>query len=327
MTPSYRPRTGAWRASLAGIAPIAAATLALAVALGSSNPPVDMLVPRGVLRKAAEAERTVARAEKVIADARRVEGVPSDLDDGTARSSLLGGELTPLTTTLGSAEAKRISTDPRWAGALVVRLYRAGLRPGDVVAAGFSGSFPGLNLAVVAACEALRLPIFAISSVTASNYGANQPGFTWPEIERRLVRAGVIGQASVAVSAGGAGDRALDLDAGGRSEADRIAAAVARDAGLRVLAPTDFARAVTERFEVYGRAVAGRPVRLYVNVGGTEPSLGRSDAVLKLRNGFLPGVPFDFSPGRGMMARYAERGVPVLTLLNVRDLAARWGIL
>jgi hypothetical protein len=52
-----------------------------------------------------------------------------------------------------------------------------------------------------------------------------------------------------------------------------------------------------------------------------------SHIVLRLRNGFLPGVPFDFSENRGVMARYAERGVPLLTLLNVRDLALRWRIL
>ena len=106
----------------------------------------------------------------------------------------------------------------------------------------------------------------------------------------------------------------------------RIAETVAREAGLRLLRPADFGAAIAERFDVYRRAAAGRPVRLYVNVGGTEPSLGRSEAVLKLRNGFLPGVAFDFSPARGMIARYAEQGVPVLTLLNVRDLAARWGV-
>jgi hypothetical protein len=27
-----------------------------------------------------------------------------------------------------------------------------------------------------------------------------------------------------------------------------------------------------------------------------------------------------------VMARFAEQGVPVLTLLNIRDLAVRWGI-
>ena len=65
---------------------------------------------------------------------------------------------------------------------------------------------------------------------------------------------------------------------------------------------------------------------LYVNCGGNEASLGRSTAFLRLRNGFLRGMPFDLGADRGVMARFAERGVPVLHLLNVRDLALRWGV-
>ena len=76
----------------------------------------------------------------------------------------------------------------------------------------------------------------------------------------------------------------------------------------------------------YRRAANGRRIVLYVNVGGTAASLGSSDAVLRLRSGFLPALPFDRSEGRGVMARFAEQGVPVLTLLNIRDLAIRWGI-
>ena len=54
--------------------------------------------------------------------------------------------------------------------------------------------------------------------------------------------------------------------------------------------------------------------------------MGDSGAVLRLRSGFIPGRPFDLAPDRGVMARMAERGVPVLTLLNIQDLGARWGI-
>jgi poly-gamma-glutamate system protein len=93
------------------------------------------------------------------------------------------------------------------------------------------------------------------------------------------------------------------------------------------LLPADFEEAVQRRLDLYRQASGGRPISLYVNVGGTEASLGRSPAVLRLRNGFLPGVPFDLSRDRGVLARFAERGVRVLTLLNVRDLALRWGIL
>ncbi len=267
------------------------------------------------------------RGAVVVRDARRSEGVPSEADDGTAASALLGAEITSITTTLGNLEAKRIATKSEWASALTLRLDQAGLRAGDVVAAGFSGSFPGLNLAVVAACQSLGLDLIAISSVTASSWGANQPGFTWPEIEARLVEAGVIERVTVALTTGGADDRAADLDADGRAKASRIAEQVSQVFGVPVLRPANFEQALVLHLNSYTRAAAGRPIRLYVNVGGTEASLGRSAAVLRLRNGFLPGIAFDFSPNRGVLARFAERGVPVLTLLNVRDLALRWGIL
>jgi poly-gamma-glutamate system protein len=133
-------------------------------------------------------------------------------------------------------------------------------------------------------------------------------------------------RASIAVTAGGAGDVARDLDEEGRRLAMSIRNRSAQCLGAVVLEPADFQDAVRQRLTAYRRAAKGRPIALYVNVGGTEASLGESDAVLRLRSGFLPPRPFDRSEARGVMARFAEQGVRVLTLLNVRDLAVRWGI-
>jgi poly-gamma-glutamate system protein len=311
---------------------MAALSLAAIVVLSATmavswRPSLADRAPRDIQARARLAERTMQHAAAVIRHARRAEGIASEADDGSATSALLGAELTPITTTLGNLEAKRIATKTEWASALVFRLDRAGLRRGDIVAAGLSGSFPGLDLALLVACQALDLRLMAISSVTASSWGANQPGFTWPEMEARLVGAGAIRQATIAVSAGGAGDRAADLEPDGRATAEHIAEAVGLALRVPVLRPANFEQAVVLHLNSYSRATAGEPVRLYANVGGAEASLGRSASVLRLRNGFLPGVPFDFSPGRGVLARFAERGVPILTLLNVRDLALRWGIL
>jgi poly-gamma-glutamate system protein len=84
---------------------------------------------------------------------------------------------------------------------------------------------------------------------------------------------------------------------------------------------------VRARLAVFDEQRAGRPLAAFINVGGTEASLGQSPAILRLANGWLKPVSFDSSPERGLVARMAERGVPVLHLLNVRDLAVRWGIL
>jgi len=196
-----------------------------------------------------------------------------------------------------------------------------------VAAASFSGSFPGLNLAVMCAAQALGVELVAASSVTASSWGATDPGFTWPELESRLVAGGLLRRASAAVSPGGDGDLALGLDEGGRALAREIAVRCARRLQARLIEPADFESAIRIRLEVFDAARAGRPIAAFINVGGTEAALGRSTAILKVRNGWLPPVPFDVAPDRGLVARMVEQGVPVLHVLNVRDLASRWGIL
>jgi poly-gamma-glutamate system protein len=273
--------------------------------------------------KAARAERAMRTAEVWLRAAKASAGVVSE--SGVDGSGLIGGELTPLVTTLGSLEGKRISANPVWAAALTRRLAEAGIGPGDLIAAGFSGSFPGLNLAVTTAAHALEAELIAVSSVTASTWGANQPGFTWPEMECRLVPA-LMPPASIAITAGGDRDMARDLEPEGRRMAWSIRDDAARCLGVAVLQPTDFEDAIRQRLSAYRRAANGRPIVLYVNVGGTSASLGESPAVLNLRSGFVRPGPFDRSERRGVMARFAEQGVRVLTLLNIRDLAIRWGI-
>jgi poly-gamma-glutamate system protein len=262
-------------------------------------------------------------AEAVLRTAKAEAGLTSEA--GVDWSGLIGGELTPLVTTLGSLEAKRISVNPAWASALTRQLAASGIGPGDVIAAGFSGSFPGLNLAVALAAQALGANVMAVSSVTASTWGANQPGFTWPEIECRLAPR-LMPRVSIAITAGGDGDLAKDLDDEGRQAAWSIRDRAAQCLGAAVLHPADSQDAVRQRLSAYRRAANGRRIALYVNVGGTSASLGESSAVLHLRSGFVRPIPFDRSENRGVMARFAEQGVRVLTLLNVRDLAIRWGI-
>jgi poly-gamma-glutamate system protein len=312
-------RVPPWVQTATGIAlTTGLAMLALgAVVLPRWLSPLSPAATVGAERAAASAETRWRNAVGAIAAARGV----------TPDEALIGHETSPLVTTLGELEAKRVSVSPAWPRALVREFHRAGLRRGDVVAASFSGSFPGINLAVVSAAQAMGLTLIAVSSVTASSWGATDPGFTWPEIEARLVADGLLDRATVAISAGGDSDRALDLEDAGRTEARDIAERCARQLQARFLEPAGFDEAVRARLEVFDAARAGRPIAAFVNVGGTEAALGRSTAILKLHNGWLDRAPFDSSPGRGLVARMVERGVPVLHILNVRDLAVRWGIL
>jgi poly-gamma-glutamate system protein len=277
-------------------------------------------------RRAATAFETMRRAEAFLREERVRQRILPDGEAASDSSGLLGGEMTPLVTTLGSLEAKRLSTNPEWARVLTLKLEEAGISRGDFVAAGFSGSFPGLNLALASACQALGAHLAAVSSVTASTWGANQPGFTWPEMEAMLVEAGRLKRASVAVAAGGDADVASDLDEEGRVLAARIRDAAAARLGVPALRPASFREAVETRLAAYRRSANGRRTALYVNVGGADASIGRSAAFLHLRSGFLPPVPFGRPDEQGVTAHLAHDGVRILVVLNVRELALRWGI-
>lgn len=279
----------------------------------------------GVEAAASRAEATMRRAARIVHDAKTRARVFVDRGGPPDEVALVGSEITPFVTTLGSLEAKRLAASPAWARVLTRQLATSGVGEDTVVAAAFSGSFPGLNLAVVCASQALGARLIAVSSVTASTFGATDPGFTWPEIEARLADAGVIRPASVAVSVGGDGDRGLDLDEEARTAAEAIADAAAARLGAERLRPASSAGGVKRRIDVFAERAGGRRIAVFVNVGGTEAALGRSEAVLRLRSGWLA-ADSRGDAGDGLVGHYARGGAAVLHLLNIRDLAARWGV-
>ena len=240
-------------------------------------------------------------------------------------TGLIGLSWSEITTSGGNREAKRTATDPLWAGVLAGWFTEAGLQAGDVVAASFSGSFPGLNLAVISAARALDLQLIAIASVGASNYGANHPLFTWPDMELALLGDGWPARfLSRATAMGGSGDMATGLEQGGRS---MIRAAMERR-GVRQLLGTGLGDMAARRLD-YFRTEAGRTERdisLYVNVGGASASTGFCPDWVELGHGFIDSLPDCPGGRRGVMHEMLDAGVPVLHLLNVRALAAEAGI-
>jgi poly-gamma-glutamate system protein len=87
-----------------------------------------------------------------------------------------------------------------------------------------------------------------------------------------------------------------------------------------------FRESVEERLALYKSEAKERRISLYVNIGGSQASMGEGSAVLELSSGFIEARSFDLGANRGVMARMMEEGVPVLSLLNVKDLGLRWGI-
>jgi len=238
-------------------------------------------------------------------------------------TGLVGLSWSEITTSGGNLEAKRTATDPLWAGTLVRWFTEAGLSKGDVVAAAFSGSFPGLNLAVISAARALEIDLVAISSVGASNYGANHPEFTWLDMELALLEAGWPEEyLAQATAMGGASDLARNLGDEGQQ---LIRSAMARR-GVTQLLGTSLSDMSHARLEFLKQAAEGRPISLYVNVGGASASTGYCPDWIDIGQGFINSLPNCPGGTQGVMHEMLSQGVPVLNLLNVRQLASQAGI-
>jgi poly-gamma-glutamate system protein len=289
----------------------AAALLALAPAEWSAGR------ERAALR--AEATQVMSRALSALHDERLARGLgftPDDVD----RTGVVGEEMSPLVTTLGVLPAKRLAADPRFA-ALVLDLFRqAGVRRGDAIAAGFSGSLPGLNIAVLAAAHALGAVPVVIASVGASSWGATEPGWTWLDMEAALRARGVFAARSIAAAKGGGVRHGFLLE-----EGKAVAERAIRRSGVPEIAERTHRDQVDRHLAAYRKAAAGRPIAIFVNVGGSSINLGSCGAVL-LPPGILRRVPGCPADRQGLIHRFASTGVPVIHLLNVRRLAKERGL-
>jgi len=112
----------------------------------------------------------------------------------------------PLLTDIGKYQAKATVLKPNFAALVIDEFTKAGLQEGDSIAISMTGSMPGANIAVLMACEAMKLNYVSISSLGASEWGALDLNASWPKMEKILYENGLISSLSEKFTYGGGGD-------------------------------------------------------------------------------------------------------------------------
>ena len=319
--------------------------------------------PQPYLEEKLAAAKLAQEAFDAIKAARIDVGPPIDKTIDPSESGLIGIPMSPVTTVIGDVSAKQTSVNPNFAAILVEMLKEAEVQEGDVVAVGMSGSFPALNICTYAACETLKLKPLVISSASASQWGANVPALLWPDMELLLRDKGrkipivdedgkpVLDEqgertfrdeglfpniTSIACSIGGHQDRGLGLN----EEGLRLVKASIERNGLQPFRveqakpitaenpiadlQADFTANVDDRMELYEDRAEGKPIKVYINVGGGMISTGKNIGKLMFRPGLNDRPPRNIREIDGVMPRFAHQNVPVIHVVHVNSLANRY---
>jgi len=185
-----------------------------------------------------------------------------------------------------------------------------------------TGSFPGWNIAFLAACTALDVKPVIITSVGSSDWGANLPALSWLDMERVLHERGVFPFSSAAASIGGGADHGRGLSPEGR---DLIREAIARNS-IRLVEESTLEKSIARRMELYKELAGGKPYTCYVNIGGGVASVGGSQNARLVPPGLSQHLAVKNFPVRAVINQFAEQGIPVINLSNVEAIAEQFGM-
>lgn len=267
-----------------------------------------------------EAASLMDKCMKEIKEEKLRKNIKIDKKYDINSTGLIGIEMSSITTTSGALEAKRTSTNPNFAAVIVHMMKKAGLKEGDRIGANFSSSFPALNIAVLSACEVLKVKPVVISSIGASTWGANIPQFNYMDMEEHLYNRKLLSNKSTAVSIGGAADVGKDMDPKVVEEILKRA----KGYGRTIIHQEDLQENIKERYGIYTEN--NNSIKAFINVGGNIVSLGETADSADIPPGLIKIDKYKVNSKSGLIQLFLQKNIPVIHILNIKKLASDYGI-
>ena len=294
--------------------------------------------------KMLEASSLTKKAFDTIKQYKLDNGMPIVSED-KLKTGLIGEEATAIFTTPGNLHAKRTTCNPNWAAVIIDYFYKANLKSGDQVVFVFSGSFPGLNIAALAAAEVFGLNTAVMASIGASSYGATDPDFTFFDMMCLLNGKNVLKDRLDYVSFGGGSDTGNNFhdeeeifwneDLENLRTIEEIKSSIkARidKEGVNFIYEPDFSTNIDKRIEYLRQLVPD--AKFLLNVGGSSVGIG-VDAETYIDSGFQDPTTkmtsklssFDVNKDNwGLIQYFLTKEIPVASMLNIRGLASDYGL-
>tara|TARA_B100001094_G_scaffold104938_1_gene101120 strand:+ start:341 stop:1492 length:1152 start_codon:yes stop_codon:yes gene_type:complete len=271
-----------------------------------------------------KAANLMQEAMLTLKNHRMEESIFIDIENDPNETGLVGSPFSLITTDEGDLDSKLTTLDPNFSAVIVELMYQLKLKAGDTVAVLMTGSMPGANIAVLTACKALELVPITITSLGASQWGANQVDFTWLDMESILYDNELISSRSIAASIGGRNDMGRLLSPSGREIiTDNIASH-----GISLIRKDRLADNIQHRVNLFNLVKSSETYDAVINVGGGVASLGTSFNLRLLPPGVVRRnlIQDIIRPGgiEGVFSKFLKFDVPGLHILNIRSLTQQF---
>lgn len=237
-------------------------------------------------------------------------------------TGLIGPSYTTITTTTGVLNAKLTSTNPDFAAVFIDMFKDAGIKKNDEIGIVMSGSFPGLNISLMAAIEILELKPCIMVMLDSSSYGANERNFTYFQMAEHLYESGIFSNKIDYVSFGGSEDTGNEFT----SEDKLYFLNLIERSGINFINKPVFEENIEYRTECIFQKCP--KIKLLVNIGSNVVSLGKDDTTYINQNGLVNKVIKQsvIPANRGLIETFLNKDVSVIQMLNIKGIALDYGI-
>jgi poly-gamma-glutamate system protein len=271
-----------------------------------------------------EASRLAAKAMAILREEAIQRHISTDSINDPNETYLVGTKYSIITAHRVPLTDVLVSLNPNFAAAVVEMLTELKFRRDDLVAVNTTGTFPGLNIAVLSACEVLGIEPIIITAVSSASYGANNPAFTWLDMETHLREREIFSFTTYAASIGGEKDNGEGISPEGRT----ILLSVIERNNARPISSASLAENIAIRDTMYHKLAEnhGKPLKAYIDIGGTITGYGQTVPDTLVKPGINRYSEQQFFSNYGLIQRMVEKQIPILFLGDIKQLALSRGL-
>lgn len=270
------------------------------------------------------ASQLAEQAYLTIKKARLARRINIDKSLDPQYSGLVGMQLTSITTDSSDLGIKRTSVNPNTAALFIQWLKELKVKPGDNVAINMTGSFPALNISMLAAIKTLQLNPLIIYSAGSSQFGANIPYFSWVDMYSILTKAKIFDYPVLGISIGGKRDKGYGMSSNGLGILQRTIAQY----NYHLINSTSTIDGINQRMQLYQENSNGKPIVAFINIGGNMSAIGLKRIknkdnpqperkVRSIPTGIVDKLPIELVNTDSVAVRFLKDGVPVINAHNM----------